>query len=40
MCHKHIEVSFHDNVNVILGRNGSKSVDAYNIVILNATCNS
>ena len=28
MCHKHIEVSFHDNVNVILGRNGSKSVDA------------
>ena len=25
MCHKHIEVTFHENVNVILGRNGSKS---------------
>lgn len=24
MCHKHIEVTFHENVNVILGRNGSK----------------
>jgi len=24
MCHRHLEVTFHDNVNVILGRNGSK----------------
>ena len=24
MCHKHIEVTFHDNANVILGRNGRK----------------
>ncbi|XP_065906821.1 structural maintenance of chromosomes protein 6-like isoform X2 [Dysidea avara] len=23
MCHRHLEVTFHDNVNVILGRNGS-----------------
>ena len=29
MCHKHLEVTFHDNVNVILGRNGSKL--AFNI---------
>ena len=32
MCHKHIEVTFHENVNVILGRNGSKS--KYNILML------
>ena len=27
MCHRHIEVTFHENVNVILGRNGSKSFE-------------
>jgi len=38
MCHGHIEVTFHENVNVILGRNGSKPVKNFlltGIIIIN-----
>ena len=35
MCHRHLEVTFHDNVNVILGRNGSKLMYAAHVMKLS-----